>query len=239
MEHKFSQKDFAEVLAQKGLTLSEKQLRQFELYMETLIEWNEKMNLTAITQPDEIYEKHFLDCILPSFEVEIQGSLCDVGAGAGFPSIPLKIAYPELQVTIVEPLGKRVTFLTHLCQVLELDDVTLVNARAEDFAKDYREHFDFVSARAVANMPMLAELCIPLVRIGGTFLALKGQNGEEEYRESKKAIALLGCELKQQFVQTLLDGSTRVNFEFTKIKATPKKYPRAFAQIKKAPLKGV
>lgn len=238
MEQKFKKEDFTKILAEKGLVLSQKQMEQFETYKDLLIEWNQKMNLTAITQEDEIYEKHFLDCILPSFEVPLHGSLCDVGAGAGFPSIPLKIVYPELSITIVEPLGKRVTFLTHLVEALALNDVTLENARAEDYAKEHRESFDFVSARAVANMAMLAELCIPLVKIGGTFLALKGQNGEQEYEECKKSIALLGCSMEKMFVQTLVDGSTRVNFAFKKVKPTPKKYPRAFAQIKKAPLKG-
>lgn len=238
MEKQFKREDFATILAQKGLQLDARQLQQFDTYMHLLIEWNEKMNLTAITQPDEIYEKHFLDCILPSFEVPLQKSICDVGAGAGFPSIPLKIAYPELAVTIVEPLGKRVQFLTHLVEALQLEQVTLVNARAEDFAKEHRERYDVVSARAVANMPMLAELCIPLVKVDGIFLALKGQQGDEEYALAKKGIETLGCVMEKRFVQTLVDGSTRVNFVFRKVKATPKKYPRAFAQIKKAPLKG-
>lgn len=238
MEQKFNRADFAKTLEGYGLSLSAHQLQQFETYMELLIEWNAKMNLTAIVDPDEIYEKHFLDCILPSFEVELAGTLCDVGAGAGFPSIPLKICYPALEVTIVEPLGKRCTFLNHLVETLGLSGVTIENERAEDYAKEKRESFDIVSARAVANMSMLAELCIPLIKKGGFFLALKGQNGEEEYLNSKNSIKLLGCVKEKEFTQYLLDGSKRVNFVLRKVNNTPKKYPRAFAQIKKSPLKG-
>ena len=125
--------------------------------------------------------KTFLDSILPSFDVPLKGSFCDVGAGAGFPSIPLKIVYPDLKITIVETLGKRITFLNALCEKLELKDVECVHARAEEYAKDHREYFDIVSARAVANLTMLSELCIPLVKIGGIFLSLKGANAQEEY----------------------------------------------------------
>lgn len=238
MEQHFRKEDFSRILAEKGCILNEVQIKQFEQYKDLLIEWNQKMNLTAITQEDEIYEKHFLDCILPSFEVPLSGSLCDVGAGAGFPSIPLKIVYPSLSITIVEPLGKRCTFLRHLVQTLELEDVRIENERAEDYAKEHRESFDFVSARAVANMAMLAELCIPLVKMNGVFLALKGQNGEQEYSECKNSIKKLGCSVEKQFIQTLVDGSTRVNFVFRKVKSTPSKYPRMFSQIKKSPLKG-
>lgn len=236
MSKQFHKEDFTEVLKGHGIILSELQIKQFQDYAEMLVEWNEKMNLTAITDMDEIYEKHFLDSILPSFDTKIQGTFCDVGAGAGFPSIPLKIIYPELSVTIVETLGKRITFLEALCRKLDLKDVTLIHARAEDYAKDHRESFDIVSARAVANLTMLSELCIPLVKLGGSFLALKGANGDEEYELAKKAILILGCKLKQRDEKQLLDGSTRVNFIFEKVKATPQKYPRAFAKIKKNPL---
>lgn len=236
MEKTFIKEDFEIRLKENGIILNDNQRKQFELYKDLLIEWNSKMNLTAIVDPDEIYEKHFLDCILPSFDIAIEGSLCDVGAGAGFPSIPLKIIYPNLSVCIVEPLGKRVTFLTELCKELQLEDVTLVNARAEDFAKEHRESFDIVSARAVANLPMLSELCIPLLKVDGLFLALKGANGKEEYEKAKKALSVLGCKLEASFDKTLSDGSKRVNFAFRKVKTTPKKYPRAFAKIKKDPI---
>lgn len=236
MSEKFKKNDFFSILEENGIHLSEVQVQQFQGYADMLIEWNQKMNLTAITDMDEIYEKHFLDSIIPSFKMKIQGSFCDVGAGAGFPSIPLKILYPALNVTIVETLGKRITFLNALCEALQLDGVSCVHARAEDYAKDHREQFDIVSARAVANLSMLSELCIPFVRVHGTFLAMKGANGEAEYHAAKKAIQTLGCELRQSDATSLLDGSIRMNYVFEKIRTTPKKYPRAFAQIKKNPL---
>lgn len=236
MSEIFHKDDFFHVMQEQGITLSEWQKQQFSLYKDMLVEWNQKMNLTAIVDEDEIYEKHFLDSILPSFDINIKGSFCDVGAGAGFPSIPLKIVYPELKITIVETLGKRVTFLKALCEALKLDDVACVHARAEDYAKQYRESFDFVSARAVANLPVLSELCIPLVKMNGYFIAMKGANGEEEASLAQKAITTLGCKEVQRNFKTLSDGSKRVNFVYQKVKPTPNKYPRAFAKIKKNPL---
>ena len=232
----FHKDDFFQTVKSYGIELSTQQLQQFETYANMLVEWNQKMNLTAITDIDEIYEKHFLDSILPSFDVELKGSFCDVGAGAGFPSIPLKIVYPELEVTIVETLGKRITFLDALCKALDLHGMNLVHARAEDYAKEHRESFDVVSARAVANLTMLSELCIPLVKKDGIFLSLKGANASDELSSAQKAIELLGCCKEASFEKELSDGSKRVNFVFRKVKNTPKKYPRAFAQIKKNPL---
>lgn len=202
MSIKFKKEDFFSILEKHGIVLSNRQIEQFEVYAQMLVEWNQKMNLTAITDLDEIYEKHFLDSILPSFDVPLKGSFCDVGAGAGFPSIPLKIVYPDLKITIVETLGKRITFLNALCEKLELKDVECVHARAEEYAKDHREYFDIVSARAVANLTMLSELCIPLVKIGGIFLSLKGANAQEEYDKAKKAISLLGCKENKEMKNT-------------------------------------
>lgn len=235
MIHNFTKDDFIENLKQHDIMLNDKQIHQFEVYANMLVEWNQKMNLTAITNIDEIYEKHFLDSILPSFKVEMKGSLCDVGAGAGFPSIPLKIIYPELDVTIVEPLGKRVVFLKALCEELDIQ-VNCINERAEDYAKIKRESFDLVSARAVANLVMLSELCIPLVKKEGIFLAMKGSNAREEVTMAKRAIEILGCKLEDSFTEFLSDGSIRMNIVFRKVKATAMKYPRAFAKIKKQPL---
>lgn len=236
MSEIFHKDDFFHVMQEQGITLSAWQIEQFSIYKEMLVEWNQKMNLTAIVDEDEIYEKHFLDSILPSFDINIKGTFCDVGAGAGFPSIPLKIVYPDLKVTIVETLGKRITFLKALCEALKLDDVACVHARAEDYAKQHRESFDFVSARAVANLPMLSELCIPLVKMNGYFIAMKGANGEEEASLAQKAITTLGCKEVQRNFKELRDGSKRVNFVYQKVKPTPNKYPRAFAKIKKNPL---
>lgn len=236
MSEKFSKYDFYSILKEHAIDINEIQKQQFQDYADLLVEWNQKMNLTAITDMDEIYEKHFLDSIIPSFHITMQGSFCDVGAGAGFPSIPLKILYPDVSVTIVETLGKRITFLNALCEKLTLKNVHCVHARAEEYAKDHRESFDIVSARAVANLSMLSELCIPLVKKKGLFLAMKGANAQEEYRLAEKAIHVLGCELKQRDEAYLSDGSLRINYVFKKVKATPGKYPRAFAQIKKNPL---
>lgn len=238
MTANFTQETFYDTLSQHGVELSDRQKQQFDVYAKMLVEWNEKMNLTAITKPEEIYEKHFLDSILPSFAFNISGSLCDVGAGAGFPSIPLKIVYPELSVTIIETLGKRVTFLNELVKALELTNVTCIHARAEEAAADFRESFDHATARAVANLPMLCELCIPFVKVGGSFIAMKGASGHEEVEDAKKAIRVLGCELKNSSDVYLSDGSMRVNVEFVKVKSTPKQYPRAYAKIKKSPLRG-
>lgn len=238
MTANFTQETFYDTLSEHGIELSDRQKQQFDVYAKMLVEWNEKMNLTAITKIEEIYEKHFLDSILPSFVFNINGSLCDIGAGAGFPSIPLKIVYPELSITIIETLGKRVTFLNELVKALELENVTNIHARAEEACADFRESFDHVTARAVANLPMLSELCIPFVKIGGSFIAMKGASGHEEVEDAKKAIRVLGCELKNSSDVYLSDGSMRVNVEFVKVKPTPKQYPRAYAKIKKSPLRG-
>ncbi len=188
----FHKQDFALYLQKNGIILNEYQQKQFEIYAALLTQWNQKMNLTAIKEENAVYEKHFLDSIYPLIDIPLQGKLCDVGAGAGFPSLPMKIVQPDLEVTIVEPLGKRITFLTHLCAELALD-VKLVNARAEDYVKQKRESFDIVTARAVANLPMLSELCIPLVKKQGLFLAMKGAEGYHEQEEANHATACLGC----------------------------------------------
>lgn len=231
----FHKRDFALYLQKNGIILNEHQQKQFELYAALLTEWNQKMNLTAIKEEDAVYEKHFLDSIYPLIDIPLQGKLCDVGAGAGFPSLPMKIVQSDLEVTIVEPLGKRITFLTHLCAELSLD-VKLVNARAEDYAKQKRESFDIVTARAVANLPMLSELCIPLVKKQGLFLAMKGAEGYHEQEAAHHATACLGCTFLKGCEHELSDGSRRINLIYQKTKATPKQYPRAFAKIKKQPL---
>lgn len=228
---------FINELAKNNIELTDKQLKQFQLYADTLIEWNKKMNLTAIDDYEGIYMKHFYDCLVSSFNFDYHGSLCDVGAGAGFPSIVLKIVFPELKVTIIEPLQKRCRFLTHLIEVLELRDVEIINGRAEDVAKQKRESFDLVTARAVANLVMLSELCIPLVKKDGYFIALKGNNGHNENDEAIFAINKLGCKLEKEEVVNYQDN-TRVNLFYKKVKSTPKQFPRMFAKIKKEPLRG-
>lgn len=224
-----------EFLGNKGIKLNDEQLLQFRNYADLLLEWNTKMNLTAITKKEEIYVKHFLDCIMPSLYTDFKGSLCDVGAGAGFPGIPLKIVYPELKITILEPLHKRCLFLAALIEKLMLENVEILNVRAEDHAKTHREIYDVVTARAVANLTMLSELCIPLIKVDGIFLAMKGSNGLAELDAAEYAIKQLGCTLLKEDCYEL-DDAKRVNFVFQKSKKTPSKYPRMFAKIKKEPL---
>ena len=226
---------FEEQLKEHKLELTDRQKEQFDIYAKMLVEWNEKMNLTSITDEEGIYMKHFYDSLVPSFDIEIKGSLCDVGSGAGFPSVPLKIMYPDLEVTIIETLGKRVTFLNELSKALGIE-INAIHARAEE-CSDLRETFDFVTARAVANMPLLCELCIPLVRVGGKFIVMKGLSGKEELNESKKALRVLGCKVENIY-ESYSEDMTRINIECLKVKPTPKGYPRAFAKMKKSPLRG-
>lgn len=233
-----NQEQFIQALQDKGMILSDQQLKQFELYYQTLVEWNEKMNLTAITKKEDVYLKHFYDSLTVSFDYQLNNqSLCDIGAGAGFPSIPLKIVYPNLKITIVDSLTKRITFLKHLVNVLELDNVEAISARAEDYAKDHRETFDIVTARAVARLNILDELCLPLVKLHGDFMTLKGLKAQEELDEARIGIEKLGGRVVKQVDFTLTDENDyRCNIFIHKIKNTPKNYPRPFGKIKKKPL---
>ena len=232
-----NQEQFIQALKEKGIELSEKQIIQFRKYFELLVEWNEKMNLTAITDEEGVYLKHFYDSLTISFDYKLDSqSLCDIGAGAGFPSIPLKIVYPNLKITIVDSLTKRITFLKQLTTKLGLDNVTLVHGRAEEFAKDHRESFDVVTARAVARANILNELCIPLVKVGGHFISMKGKNAEEEILEGK-SLEILKCKIiKQNEYYLPKEDSKRVLILIKHIEKCPLKYPRAFASIKKNPL---
>lgn len=233
-----NQEQFIQALQDKGITLSQQQIKQFELYYQTLVEWNEKMNLTAITKKEDVYLKHFYDSLTISFDYPLdKQSLCDIGAGAGFPSIPLKIVYPHLKITIVDSLTKRITFLKHLINVLDLKHVEAISARAEDYAKDHRESFDIVTARAVARLNILDELCLPLVKLDGDFITLKGLKAQEELIEAKNGIDKLGGKVVKKSEFTLTDENDyRCNIFIHKIKNTPKNYPRPFGKIKKKPL---
>lgn len=236
-----NEKQFIEALAAKGIELSDEQIAQFRKYFELLVEWNEKMNLTAITDLEGVYLKHFYDSISPSFYFDFTKvqSVCDVGAGAGFPSIPIKICFPHLRVTIVDSLNKRITFLNHLSEELGLDHMEFVHARAEEFGQNtkYREQFDVVTARAVARLSVLSELCIPLAKQGGFFVALKAAAGAEELKDAKKAISTLGAALREEFSFLLpVEESERSLFVFDKMKQTPKKYPRKPGVPNKTPI---
>ncbi|HWJ77207.1 MAG TPA: 16S rRNA (guanine(527)-N(7))-methyltransferase RsmG [Niallia sp.] len=233
---------FIKMLAEKGISLSEKQLKQFEIYYETLVSWNEKMNLTAITEKPEVYLKHFYDSVTAGFYYDgFQSTvhLCDVGAGAGFPSIPLKIVFPNLRITIVDSLKKRINFLEHLASMLELENVRFIHDRAETFGqnKEFRESFDIVTARAVARLSVLSELCLPLVKIGGTFVAMKAASAKDELDAGKKALTLLGGKLEATHSFVLpYEESERNILIISKEKATPKKYPRKAGTPNKEPI---
>ncbi len=229
---------FVLALREKGIELNQNQLNQFNRYHELLVEWNSKMNLTNILDKEDVYLKHFYDSITLSFYHDLDSqSICDIGAGAGFPSIPLKIIYPNLKIVIVDSLNKRITFLNHLIQELKLTDVLAVAARAEEYAQDHRESFDIVTARAVARLNILDELCLPLVKKDGYFISLKGSIAAEEIAEARKGISILGGEVIQvkEFMLPK-EESLRVNVYVKKVKDTPKSYPRPFAKIKKQPL---
>nr|WP_321292626.1 16S rRNA (guanine(527)-N(7))-methyltransferase RsmG [uncultured Trichococcus sp.] len=233
---------FAEALAEKGILLNETQLEQYATYLHLLREWNEKVNLTAITEPDEVYLKHFYDSISLGFHMnftEEEVMLCDVGAGAGFPSIPLKIAFPKLQVTIVDSLNKRITFLETLVSELGLTGVSCFHDRAETFGqnKKFRGQFDVVTARAVARLSVLSELCLPLVKKGGTFVAMKAASTEEEIRDAERAITILGGKLEEDiFFELPNDAGERHIVKIKKTKETPKTYPRKAGTPNKNPL---
>lgn len=232
---------FQHMLQEKGIPLSPEQIGQFERYYELLVEWNEKMNLTAITDKEEVYLKHFFDSITAAFYHDFSKplSLCDVGAGAGFPSIPLKICFPNLKVTIVDSLQKRITFLNQLATDLNLENVAFYHDRAETFGRreDIRESFDIVTARAVARLSVLSELCLPLVKVGGAFIAMKGAAAQEELESGKHAVQVLGGEVKEiSTFQLPMEESERNILYIEKRRKTPKKYPRKPGMPNKVPI---
>ena len=212
------------------------QYKKFDLYADFLVEYNEKVNLTAITAPDEILLKHFIDSVMILKYVDIpeNSSIIDVGTGAGFPSIPLKIMRPDLNLTLLDSLNKRIVFLQELCNILQLD-AEYIHGRAENFSKlpDYREKFDFSCARAVADLGLLSELCLPFVKVGGVFISMKGPS--EDLENGKKAVDILGGEFGNVHEYHLGEDCRRI-VEIKKISQTPTKYPRNSAQIKKKPL---
>ena len=207
-------------------------------YADLLVEKNKVMNLTAITEPTDIATLHFLDCAallkLTDFQCK---TVADVGTGAGFPGMPLRILEPSIRLTLLDSLNKRIDFLKEVCDDLGFGDVDCVHARAEEFAAEHRESFDIVTSRAVANLRMLSELCLPLVKVGGTFLSMKSVDSDAELAEAQKAIDTLGGRVTdvKDYVIPGTEVRHRVIF-IQKMRETPKKYPRAFAKIKKSPL---
>lgn len=235
--------EFYAALAKQGIELSTTQKEQFATYFNELVETNKVMNLTSITDEDQVYLKHFYDSIVLGFVDEKilteELTLCDVGSGAGFPSLPLKIINPKLKVTIVDSLNKRIKFLDSLVAKLHMDQVTLVHGRAEEVGKNaqYRETFDVVTARAVAAMNVLTEFCLPLVKVGGQFVAMKSEKAPEELLTAKFAIKTLGGQIRQQESIELPNDAGLRNFIFVdKVEKTPKKYPRKPGTPAKKPL---
>ena len=209
-----------------------------ERYAHMLVETNKVMNLTAITEPKDVATLHFLDSAVLLTLADLKNkSVVDVGTGAGFPGMPLRILEPSIRLTLLDSLGKRIHFLQGVCDDLGLNDVACIHARAEEFAAKHRETFDVATSRAVAALPMLSELCLPLVKVGGVFLAMKAVDSEEEINSAKRAIGLLGGKIRD--VKDYPVPGTDVTHRLVvveKIAPSPAKYPRAFAKIKKNPL---
>ncbi len=206
----------------------------FEKYYKFLVEENNKYNLTSITDKDEVYIKHFFDSLSIENIIDLDNiSLCDVGSGAGFPAIPLKIMYPNIKLTIIEPTLKRCNFLKQVVEMLNMKDVEIINDRAENI-KDM--HFDVVCARAVSNLCILLELCIPLVKVNGYFISMKGSNYKEELDDASNALNALDAKVEDIYEYDLEEYGKRVLLKIKKIKETKKIYPRMYSQIKKKPL---
>lgn len=227
-------------LNSKKIILSDKQIKQFNMYYDLLIETNMKFNLTTITDSEEVLIKHFFDSLSPSFFMEFSNQkIIDIGAGAGFPSIPLKICYPDLKLTLVDSLNKRVFFLKTVVDRLGLEDVSCLHTRSEDLAKfnNYREKYDFALSRAVARMNILSELLLPFIKIGGCMIALKGANVFQELDEAKRSIKECGGEIiKKEFFELPKDSGKRNIIYVNKVKNTPKKYPRKPGELSKNPI---
>ena len=222
------------------INFTEEQINKFYKYMNLLLEWNEKINLTAITDPKEVILKHFIDSLTINKYLKQNSTLADVGTGAGFPGIPLKIVRPDLKITLVDSLNKRINFLNIVIDELELKNITTVHSRIEDFGKNkqYREKFDYVTARAVANLAVLSEYLIPIAKIGGKCVCMKGINVKEELDDGKKAIGILGGKLNcvDEFVLPDTDIFRNVVI-IDKIKNTPGKFPRKAGVPSKEPIK--
>ena len=232
---------FLALLEEKGIRLSSEQWNQFEQYYQLLVEWNRKMNLTAITEREQVYVKHFYDSLSLSFFVPMDRirTVADIGSGSGFPGIPLKIVFPHLKLTIIDSLNKRIVFLQHLVEQLRLQDVECVHSRAEDAARNlsWRDRFDLVTARAVARLNVLNELCLPFAKPGGLFAAMKGSQGLEELGQAENSLKLLKGETAgAHHFRLPFEDADRIIILIRKTGATPGKYPRKAGIPAKQPL---
>ena len=221
-----------------NIEITQKQLNLFEEYRKILLFYNDKFNITSITEENEVNEKHFLDSVLCKSLFMDNSKVIEIGSGGGFPSIPLKIMREDLSFTLVEATGKKCTFLKEVVKELKLDGVEVINGRAEVLAtsKEFRENFDHATARAVARLNVLCEYCIPFVKVGGSFISLKGK-AEEEIEEAKNAIKVLGGKIeKVENYQLPIENSTRAIIKINKISSTPSLYPRGNGKERKMPL---
>lgn len=233
---------FDEELENLGITLTDRQKDQFDRYYEMLVEWNSVMNLTGITDYDEVNLKHFTDSLtlVRNIDMDSISSLIDIGTGAGFPGMPVKIAFPHIKVVLLDSLNKRIKFLNAVIEELELENVKTLHGRAEDYAKkeEYREKFDICTSRAVANLSTLSEYCIPFIKTGGRFVSYKSAESGEEIEESKKAIEILGGKIVKTDKFLLANTDIRrALVVIRKERNTPKKYPRKAGVPAKEPLK--
>lgn len=233
-----NKKEFIQEINKLGIQLNDEQLHQLDKYYQLLIEWNKVMNLTGITEEKEVYLKHFYDSLTIAKVIDLtkEKSLCDVGSGAGFPGMVLKIVFPNLKVTLVDSLNKRIKFLTEVANELNLKDIALVHARAEDFAKNNREKFDVVTARAVAPINVLLEYCLPLTKVGKYFIALKGNISQEIILLNNSLTKIGGKLINSQEFLLPIENSNRSLLVITKENPTSKKYPRHPKDIKNNPL---
>ena len=241
MLEKYNIDSFQKDLEELNIKLEKRQMCQFLQYYELLVEWNSFMNLTAITDYDEVIKKHFVDSLslIKAIDLSKEISVIDIGTGAGFPGIPLKIAFPNLKITLLDSLNKRIKFLNEVINILELKDIKTIHGRAEDFAKEknYRQSYDLCVSRAVANLSTLSEYCLPYVKTGGKFISYKSEKITDEMNAAKNAIKILGGNISGQ-VEFILPNSDiyRNLFMIDKIKDTPMKYPRKAGLPSKEPL---
>ncbi len=229
----------SDICAEFGQDITEKKARKLNLYGNLLLEWNQKMNLTAITDTGEVVIKHFLDCILFLKHIDIPegAKIIDVGTGAGFPGVVLKIMREDIHLTLLDGLNKRLVFLSEVITALGIES-KLVHARAEEAGKkdEFREQYDIATARAVARLNVLSEYCLPFVKVGGQFVAMKGPAAEEEIKDGKRALLLLGGEKPKIICEKLPTNDERSFIITKKISQTAPKYPRISAKISKQPL---
>lgn len=232
---------FDEKLQELNLVLTKQQKQQFDKFYELLVEWNKVMNLTGITEYEEVNEKHFIDslAVVKAADLSKVNTVIDIGTGAGFPGIPLKIAFPHLKITLLDSLNKRIKFLDEVIRELGLQEIKTIHGRAEDFAKqkEYREQYDLCVSRAVSNLATLSEYCLPYVKKGGSFISYKSGTVQEETRQAEKAIKILGGDLQEITYFNLPDTEiSRSLIPVKKIKSTPKAYPRKAGTPLKTPL---